>query len=255
MDVGSEPTRKDGRRAEQLRRLKIESSFLRHAEGSASIHTGHTWVICAGTVADRQPAFLRGTSRGWVTAEYGMLPRSVENRMQRGRFSGRSEEIQRLVGRSLRTVTDLDGIPMHTLTIDCDVIEADGGTRAAAITGGFVALCQACRWMVREGRIRRVPIRDQVAAISLGLVGGRLLCDLTHEEDAAASVDMNLIMTAQGRFVGIHGSAEIEPFTGEELRKMLALAKRALKRVFAAQKRALGLDPREPFDALALTRD
>lgn len=245
-------SRSDGRSPAQMRRIKIEPGFLAHAEGSAAVRMGKTWVVCAATVIDRQPAFLRGSGRGWISAEYGMLPRSVENRLARGRPSGRSEEIQRLVGRCLRTVVDLGGLAMQTIMIDCDVIEADGGTRAAAITGGFVALCEACRGMVREGRLRRIPVREQVAAISVGRVGGDWLSDLTHAEDAAASVDVNVVMTAAGRIVGLHADAETEPFAEVELRPMLSLAKRGLRRIFAAQLRALGLDAREPFDPRAL---
>ncbi len=244
--------RADGRRPEQVRPLVIEASFLRHAEGSASIRIGNTWVICAATVDDHLPPFLRNTTQGWITAEYGMLPRSVGTRAQRGRPSGRSMEIQRLVGRCLRTVVDLRGLPLHTITIDCDVIEADGGTRAAAVTGAFVALCEACRWMVREGRILKIPIRQQVAGISAGLVRGRWLCDLDYAEDSSASVDMNLIMTADDRLVGLHVAAETEPLTEASFQELLATAKQGLGELFAAQCGALGLDPLQPFDARAL---
>ncbi len=247
-----EPTvdnrRGDGRGAKDLRKVTIEAPYLRHAEGSVSIRMGNTWVICSATVEDRQPAFLKGTSKGWVTAEYGMLPRSVQERVGRARLPGRGTEIQRIIGRSLRSVIDLVGIPEHTIKIDCDVIEADGGTRAAAVTGAFVALCQACRWMVWQGRIPRIPIRDQVAAIGVGLVGGQVLCDLTYEEDSAADVDLNVFMTGQGSYVGLQGAAEQAPFNDAELRSMLTVARAGLRRLFATQRRALGLGPADAFD-------
>ncbi len=240
--------RKDGRGAKQPRKVMIETPYLRHPEGSASIRTGDTWVVCSATVEFRQPPFLKGTSRGWVTAEYGMLPRSVGSRRKRHDASGRDNDSRRLIGRCLRAVTDLNGIPEHTITLDCDVIEADGGTRAAAVTGAFVALCQACRWMVRNGRIFQPPIRDSVAGIGVGIVGGEVLCDLTYAEDSAADVDMNVFMTGGGRHVGLHGGAEGAPFTDQELRALLSSARGGLKRFFGAQKRALDLDPRAPFD-------
>ncbi|MBD3235848.1 MAG: ribonuclease PH [Candidatus Eisenbacteria bacterium] len=244
--------RADGRSAAQPRRIKIESAFLAHAEGSASVRVGRTWVICAATVLDRQPPFLRGSGSGWVTAEYGMLPRAVENRLPRGRPSGRTEEIQRLIGRSLRTVVELEGLATQTVLVDCDVIEADGGTRAAAITGGFVALCEACRWMVRQGRIRRIPVREQLAAISVGRVGPAWLSDLTHAEDAAAAVDINLVLTAAGEIVGLHADGERAPFASAALETIVELARRGLRRTFTAQRRALGLDPSAPFEGAKL---
>lgn len=240
-------SRHDGRGPRQLRRVKIETPFLRQAEGSSSVRTGNTWVVCSATVEHRQPFFLRGTSKGWVTAEYGMLPRSVPHRLSRTRPSERGAEIQRVIGRSLRSVVDLCGIPEHTITIDCDVIEADGGTRAAAVTGAFIALCQACRWMVQEGRIAWIPILDQVAGIGVGIVRGQALCDLDHEEDAAADVDMNVFMAGDGRFVGIHGTAESAPFNDSQLRSLLTIARGGLRQLFRAQARALGLDPKAPF--------
>jgi ribonuclease PH len=247
--VESQLERADGRGAKQLRKVTIETPYLRHAEGSASVRVGNTWAICSATVEDRQPTFLKGTSKGWVTAEYAMLPRSVQTRLPRGQTAGRSTEIQRIIGRSLRSVINLSGIPEHTIVIDCDIIEADGGTRAAAVTGAFVALCQACRWMVWQGRIPRVPIRDQVAGVGVGIVRGRVLCDLTYEEDSHADVDLNVFMTGQGSFVGLQGTAEGNPFDDTQLRAMLAVARVGLKRLFAAQRRAMGLDPHEDFDA------
>jgi ribonuclease PH len=241
--------RADGRGTRQIRKVKIETPYLRHAEGSASVRIGNTWAICSATVEDRQPTFLKGTSKGWVTAEYAMLPRSVQTRLPRNQTAGRGTEIQRIIGRSLRSVINLAGIPEHTIVIDCDIIEADGGTRAAAVTGAFVALCQACRWMVWQGRIPRVPIRDQVAGIGVGLVDGRVLCDLSYEEDSRAEVDMNVFMTGQGSFVGLQGTAEGSPFDDAQLRAMIAAARAGLKRLFAAQRRAMGLAPDEDFDA------
>lgn len=244
--------RGDGRGVGDVRPIEIQAGFLRHPEGSASIRLGNTWVICAATVEARQPPFLRDGTQGWVTAEYGMLPRSVGTRSMRGRPSGREMEIQRLIGRSLRAVTNLKGLPLHTITLDCDVIEADGGTRAAAITGAFVALCEACRWMVREGRIRQIPVGGQVAAISAGLVRGRLLCDLCYAEDAEATVDCNLVMTDDGRLVGVHADAETEPVPAATLEALSALARVGLERLFSAQREALGLPPAGPFEARAL---
>lgn len=251
-----EGVRADGRRPDESRPVAIETGFLRYAEGSASIRVGRTWVLCAASVDDRQPFFLKqqNTTRGWVTAEYGMLPRSVGTRLQRGRPAGRETEIQRLVGRSLRAVVDLARLPLHTITLDCDVIEADGGTRAAAITGAFVALCEACRWMVRAGRLREVPLIAPVAAISAGWVRGRPLCDLDHAEDAAAAMDLCLIMTEDGRWVGLHATAEAEPLREEAFTALREMARAALPALFAEQKRALGLDPSEPFDARRLLR-
>jgi len=244
--------RPDGRAFDAVRPVEIEPGFLHQAEGSASIRLGRTWVVCAATVEDRQPPFLKGTSQGWVTAEYGMLPRSVGVRLPRGKPSGRAMEIQRLIGRSLRSVVKLDRLPQHTITIDCDVIEADGSTRAAAITGAFVALCEACRWMVADGRILSVPVRSQVAAISVGLVRGEPRCDLSYAEDSIASIDVNLVMTSDGRMVGLHAGVESEPIAEEALETLLGLAKKGLPALFSAQRRALGLPLAGPFDAALL---
>ncbi len=244
--------RSHGRERLEARPVSIELSPIRHPEGSVSIRTGATWVICTATVEDRQPPFLRGTSRGWITAEYGMLPRSVKVRLPRDRVAGRGTEIERLIGRCLRSVVDLNGIPEQTVRIDCDVIDADGGTRTAAVTGGFVALALACRWMKREGRIRRIPIRDQVAGLGVGVVGGEVTCDLTHDEDAQAEVDMNIFLTGGGAYVAIHGDAEAAPFGGAALEGMLAAARTGLVPLFRSQRQALGLDPDAPFDAARL---
>jgi ribonuclease PH len=244
--------RGDGRGPGEVRPVEIRADVLRHPEGSAAIRWGNTWVICTATVENRQPPFLRDRTQGWLTAEYGMLPRSVGSRAQRGRPSGRDMEIQRLIGRSLRAVTDLNGLPLHTITVDCDVIDADGGTRAAAITGAFVALCRACRWMVRDGRIRAVPLRGQVAAVSAGLVRGRLLCDLDYREDSEATLDLTVVMTHDGRLVGLQAAAETEPIPPATLDALLAQARPALDALFAAQREALGLGREGPFDPRAL---
>jgi len=244
--------REDGRAPGEIRPVEIKASYLQHAEGSASIRMGKTWVVCAATVEDRQPFFLKGTTRGWITAEYGMLPRSVDVRLSRRRHDGRGTEIQRMIGRCLRTVVDLGGLPLHTITLDCDVIEADGGTRSAAITGAFVALCEACRWMRSEGRILKIPIRAQLAAISAGWVRGRPLCDLSYPEDSAAAVDLNLVMTDGGRIAGVHAGAESEPMTEEAFSSLLGLAREGLEPLFRAQREALGLDPQSRFSPEAL---
>jgi ribonuclease PH len=255
----SEPgeTRANGRRPDEVRPVTIEAAFLKHAEGSASIRMGGTWVLCAASVNDRQPPFLRQkekTQQGWVTAEYGMLPRSVGVRLPRSRPAGRETEIQRLIGRSLRAVVDLARLPLHTITLDCDVIEADGGTRAAAITGAFVALCEACRWMMRDGRIRELPVREPVAAVSAGWVRGRPLCDLDYAEDSTAAMDMTLVATEAGGWVGLHASAEQAPLSDDQFEALRDLARGGLRTLFAEQKRALGLDPQQPFDPRAFTR-
>jgi ribonuclease PH len=239
--------RPDGRRLDQIRPVSIETGFQRNAEGSASIRTGNTWVICSASVEDRQPAFLRGTRNGWVTAEYSMLPRSVGSRLPRSQGQKRASEIQRLIGRSLRAIIDLEGVGEHTITIDCDVIDADGGTRTAALTGAFVALCDACRWMVRNGRIFRFPIIEQVAAVGVGIVAGEVRCDLSYDEDSTADVDFNVVMTGSGDYVGLNGAAEGATFSADELNAMLASARGGLSGLFAAQRGALGLSPEGPF--------
>src|SRR5512136_385519 len=212
--------RSDGRGADALRPVKITRNYLKHAEGSVLIEMGDTKVICSASVEERVPQFLRKTGRGWITAEYSMLPRSTHTRTARdsltGRGSGRSFEIQRLIGRSLRSVTNLDGFGERTIWIDCDVIQADGGTRTASITGAFVALVDAFRKMVKNGMIEKIPIKDSVAAISVGKVDGEVLLDLDYEEDSRAEVDMNVVMTGDGKFVEIQGTAEGGVFTKKE---------------------------------------
>jgi len=207
------------------------------------VSLGHTRVLCAASVEDRVPPFLKGTGSGWVTAEYGMLPRSTHTRSSReaasGRQGGRTHEIQRLIGRSLRSVIELRGIPDRTITLDCDVLQADGGTRCAAITGACVALSVALAKLVREGTIPRWPLRETVAAISVGVCAGQAVLDLAYAEDSEADVDANVVGTASGKFVEIQGTAERRPFSEEQLQELLALARRGLKRLAQAQQEAL----------------
>ncbi len=233
----------DGRRPDQLRPVAIATGYLPWAEGSALIDLGGTQVLCAVTVEDRVPAFLRGSGSGWVTAEYGMLPRSTKERTGReaaaGRPSGRSQEIQRLIGRALRAVTDLDILGERTFTLDCDVLKADGGTRTAAITGAYVALHLALQTLVEAGKLSSVPMATAVAATSVGIVEGTALLDLCYEEDAKASVDFNVVMTGDGRFVEVQGTAEGQPFSREEMEGILGLAEGGIRELLEAQTRAL----------------
>jgi ribonuclease PH len=235
--------RLDGRGPETLRPIKITRNYLKHAEGSVLIEMGDTKVICSASVEERVPQFLRNTGKGWVTAEYSMLPRSTHTRTVResmtGRGSGRSYEIQRLIGRSLRSVTDLSGFGEKTVWIDCDVIQADGGTRAASITGAYVALVDAFRKMVRDGVIEEVPIKDSVAAISVGKVGGKALLDLDYGEDSRAEVDMNVVMTGHGRFVEVQGTAEEAVFTKGELDELVTIAQKGIRELTRIQKKCL----------------
>jgi len=231
--------RPDGRGPRALRPVEILSPFFRRAEGSASIRMGNTWVVCAATVDPKLPHWLRGKGRGWITAEYGLLPRSVSERLGRNRTSGRIFEIQRLVGRSLRAVADLKLLGERQIIIDCDVIEADGGTRTAAVTAAYVALHQACRGLWESKAIARFPLKDQVAAVSVGLRKGEILLDLSEEEDQSADVDFNVVMTAAGEFVEVQGTAEGRPFTGPELTALVRRAAAGIRRLHKAQARAL----------------
>jgi ribonuclease PH len=221
----------------------IETGVARHAEGSALIALGETRVMCTASVEDRVPPFLKGTGSGWITAEYGMLPRSTHTRSSReaasGRQGGRTHEIQRLIGRALRSVAELRGIPDRTITLDCDVLQADGGTRCAAITGACVALSLALGKLVREGTIPRWPLRETVAAISVGVCAGQAVLDLAYAEDSEADVDANVVGTASGKFVEIQGTAERRPFSEEQLQELLSLARKGLKRLAEAQREAL----------------
>lgn len=236
--------RKDGRSPLELRPVKITRNFIKYAEGSALIEMGETKVICTASVEDKVPPFLKATGRGWITAEYSMLPRSTKTRSVRestaGRVGGRTHEIQRLIGRSLRAVVDLAGLGERTIWIDCDVIQADGGTRTASITGAFVALADALKYMHDQGMIEKIPIVDSVAAVSVGRVGGLILLDLTYEEDSIAEVDMNLVMTGRGFFVEIQGTAETHPFSQDELQEMIGLGSAGIRILIEKQKEVLG---------------
>jgi len=237
--------RSGDRQAEQLRPVRMTRAFTRHAEGSVLVEFGDTRVLCTASVEERVPAFLRGKGRGWVTAEYGMLPRATHTRgdreAARGKQSGRTQEIQRLIGRALRAVIDLEALGERMLQIDCDVLQADGGTRTAAITGAFVALHDALSWMRGKGMIATLPVKDFVAAVSVGLVDGAAVLDLDYAEDSACQTDMNVVMTGAGHFVEVQGTAEGEPFARADLDRLLALAASGIAELVAHQRRALGL--------------
>lgn len=242
----SRPARRtDGRRADELRPLVITTDYLAHAEGSALIELGATRVLCAATVEEKVPPWMRnqGVAGGWVTAEYSMLPRSTPLRnvreAVRGRLQGRTQEIQRLIGRALRAVVDLEALGERTIWLDCDVIQADGGTRTAAITGAYVALAQALGRLQASGQPAALPLRDLVAAVSVGMVGERPLLDLTYEEDAGADVDMNVVMTGRGSLVEVQGTAEGRPFSRTDLDRLIDLAGRGTKKLVKAQREAL----------------
>jgi ribonuclease PH len=237
-------SRIDGRKPDELRPLRIVTGYLRWAEGSTLIEMGDTQVLCAASLEARQPAFLRGTGSGWVTAEYGMLPRSTKERTPReamaGRPSGRTQEIQRLIGRALRAVTNLEVMGERTITIDCDVLKADGGTRTAAITGSYVALHLAFQQLVARGDLSSVPMSTAVAATSVGIVDGLPLLDLCYEEDVRAEVDFNVVMTGDERLVEVQGTAEHAPFSRAQMDELLALASAGIQQLLVAQREALG---------------
>lgn len=228
---------------DELRPVRITPNFMPYAEGSALIESGHTRVICTASVEDRVPHFRRNTGQGWVTAEYSMIPRSTTQRTSRetgrGGPSGRTHEIQRLIGRSLRAIAVLPFLGERTITIDCDVIQADGGTRTASITGAYVALVLACRYLQNSGKLDKWPISGEVAAVSVGVVNGLPLLDLKYDEDSRASVDMNIVSMSDGRFIEVQGTAEGEPFTRSEMNELLDLAAKGLQILFAAQRGAL----------------
>ena len=230
----------DQRRPDQPRPLKLTPGYLMTAEGSVLIEVGHTRVLCTASVEDSVPPFLRGSGKGWVTAEYSMLPRATATRTARevvkGRQSGRTMEIQRLIGRALRTVVDLNILGERSVMIDCDVLQADGGTRTAAITGAYVALSSALRNMVRSGALKKSPLRDFVAATSVGIVGGVAMLDLCYQEDSQAEVDMNVVMTGSGKFVELQATAEQVPFDDEQLNQMKSLARAGILELIAAQR-------------------
>ena len=241
--MSSAVPRPDGRKAGEMRAVSIETNPIRHAEGSARSELRGTHVLCVASVEDRTPAFLKGTGSGWVTAEYGMLPRATHTRSPReaavGRQGGRTQEIQRLIGRSLRSVTELRGLGERTITLDCDVIEADGGTRCAAITGACVALAMALAKLVRARALPRWPLRETVAATSVGICAGQAVLDLAYVEDSEADVDCNIVGTASGAFVEVQGTAERRPFTEPQLLELLALAGAGLAHLRKIQADAL----------------
>ena len=233
--------RSDGRRWDEPRTTTITPGYQRFAEGSALIEVGLTKVLCAASLEERVPPFLRGQGRGWVTAEYNMLPRSTNTRTsrERGGASGRSQEIQRLIGRSLRAITDMTGLGERTVQIDCDVIQADGGTRTAAITGAYVALYQALKMLVDQGVLSKLPLRQPVAAISVGLVDEQLLLDLCYREDFRAQVDFNVVLTEPGELVELQGATEAAPFPRQRVAEILSLASRGVEPLFQAQRLAI----------------
>ena len=234
-------TRLDGRVIDQLRNTKITPNISPYAEGSALIEVGGTKVICTASVEDRVPMFMRNKGVGWVTAEYAMLPRATNTRTQREtqRPSGRTQEIQRLIGRSLRAIVDTALLGERQIMLDCDVIQADGGTRCASITGAYVALALACRRLVKNSIIKTSPIRSEVAAVSVGIIEGTPILDLAYSEDSTADVDMNIVCTGRGQFIEIQGTAEREPFTREQMDEMLKLAEKGVNELFEAQRAAL----------------
>src|SRR5512141_66526 len=236
--------RSDQRPADQLRDTTLIPDYTMHAEGSVLIEAGQTRVICTASVEDRVPPFLRNTGKGWVTAEYGMLPRATSTRMQReataGKVGGRTQEIQRLIGRSLRSVTNLPALGERTIWIDCDVIQADGGTRTASITGAFVALALACEKLRERDLVRTIPLVDYVAATSVGIVDGEPLLDLAYEDDSRADVDMNIVKTGDGRFIEVQGTAEAMPFGRDALDTLLDLADHGIKQLIEKQQKLVG---------------
>ena len=235
--------RPSGRSAEQVRPIKITRHYTKHAEGSVLVEFGETKVLCNATIEESVPRFLKGQNQGWVTAEYGMLPRATNSRTQReaakGKQTGRTMEIQRLIARSLRAMIDLKLLGEYTITLDCDVIQADGGTRTASITGASVALVDAINMMLASGKIKQNPIKSLVAAVSVGIVNGEAVCDLEYIEDSNAETDMNVVMTDDGRIIEVQGTAEGEPFSHEELLTLLELAKNGITTITEAQKQAL----------------
>ncbi|MCK5081327.1 MAG: ribonuclease PH [Candidatus Omnitrophica bacterium] len=232
----------DGRLLNELRKVKVTKDYVKHAEGSCLIEFGETRVICTASVEENVPPFLRNKGTGWVTAEYGMLPRSCETRLRRDKAanSGRTQEIQRLIGRSLRGVTDLDKLGERTVKIDCDVIQADGGTRTASITGGFIALALALKKIKKQGVIGEIPLTDFVAAVSVGAYKEELMIDLNYVEDSNADMDMNVVMVGSGKFIEVQGTAEGKPFSKTELDKLLDLAKKGIKSLVEIQKKYVG---------------
>lgn len=231
--------RNDGRKEDALRKVKVTPDYIKYAEGSCLIELGNTRVVCTASIEESVPQFLRNTGTGWVTAEYGMLPRSCKTRIQRSKDSGRTYEIQRLVGRSLRAITEMKAIGERTIWLDCDVIQADGGTRTTSITGSFIALCFALHKLKKDKVINKIPIKDFVAATSVGILGEDLLLDLTYDEDSLADVDMNVVMTGKGEFIEIQGTAERKTFTKDQMDRLLALAREGIEDLVDIQKNIL----------------
>lgn len=231
--------RHDGRGLDKLRKVTITRNYIKYAEGSCLIELGNTRVVCTASVEESVPPFLKGKGEGWVTAEYGMLPRSCAQRIPRGRDSGRTYEIQRLVGRSIRAVCEMKYLGERTIWIDCDVIQGDGGTRTAAITGSFIALVDALNKSKKDGLIEKIPIKDFVAATSVGILNGDLLLDLTYEEDSRAGVDMNVVMTGKGEFIEIQGTAERKTFNKKQMDELLGLAKKGIEDLIDIQRNLL----------------
>ena len=235
--------RPSGRQVDELRPISITRNYTCHAEGSVLIACGNTKILCNASVESRVPSFLRGSGEGWVTAEYGMLPRSTGSRMRReassGRQGGRTMEIQRLIGRSLRAVIDRSALGEHTITLDCDVLQADGGTRTAAITGSYVALVDACRWLLAQNRISKDPVHGQMAAVSVGIFDSTPVLDLDYAEDSRAETDMNVVMNDGGAFIELQGTAEGHAFRKDELDQLLALADKGIQSLMVAQSEAL----------------
>lgn len=228
------------KKANELRKIEIIRNFTKHSAGSVLIKWGETWVLCTASVEDKVPSFLRGSGKGWVTAEYAMLPGSTLQRKEReskkGKLDARGTEISRLIGRALRAAVDMDKLGERAITIDCDVLQADGGTRCASITGGMVALLDALKKMKADGMIDEIPLKHMIAAVSVGICNGKPTLDLDYEHDSTADVDLNVVMTDDGRFVELQGTAEHDPFTEDQLDKLRALAKKGLKKIFALQK-------------------
>ena len=244
MSHGMTLFRQDGRKNDQIRPVKMTRNFIEHAEGAVLIEMGGTRVICTASVEEKVPPFLKDKGRGWVTAEYAMLPRATKERTQReatrGKQGGRTLEIQRLVGRALRAVTQMREMGERSIWIDCDVIQADGGTRTAAITGAYIALADAFNTLKNKGLIKKIPLTDYLAAVSVGKVGGEVMVDLAYEEDSLAEVDMNLVMTGQGRYVEVQGTAEREPFGQKDLEQFLAMGWNAIQSLVTIQKELIG---------------
>ncbi|CAI8396705.1 MAG: Ribonuclease PH [Hyphomonas sp. TMED17] len=236
-------SRPSGRQADALRPISLETQVTRYAEGSCLVKFGHTHVLCTASLTDKVPGWMRGTGKGWITAEYGMLPRATHTRGRReaaaGKQSGRTQEIQRLIGRSLRSVVDLNALGENQITIDCDVLQADGGTRTASITGGFVALALACRYLKSEGQIETNPIMKQAAAISVGLYKDFPVLDVDYPEDSEAEADMNVVMSSDGGFIEVQGTGEERPIKREEFEQMMRLAEKGCAELFQAQADAL----------------